>query len=72
MLTTRDDVFRVLDNVMDPEVPVISVVELRVQRQLTLNLFSHRHGRPTGSAPKHARSCAGMELRRQDRQSREG
>ena len=32
MLATRDDVFRVLGSVMDPEVPVISVVELGIVR----------------------------------------
>lgn len=32
MLTTRDDVFAVLANVMDPEVPVISVVDLGIIR----------------------------------------
>ena len=36
MLTTRDDVFRVLDNVMDPEVPVISVVELGIVRDASV------------------------------------
>lgn len=32
MLTTRDDVYAVLTNVMDPEVPVISVVDLGIIR----------------------------------------
>jgi ring-1,2-phenylacetyl-CoA epoxidase subunit PaaD len=33
---TRDDVFRVLNTVMDPEVPVISVVELGIVRDVTV------------------------------------
>jgi len=32
MLTTRDDVYAVLSGVMDPEVPVISVVDLGIIR----------------------------------------
>ena len=36
MLTTRDDVFRVLGTVMDPEVPVISVVELGIVRDASV------------------------------------
>jgi len=34
---TRDDVFAILDEVMDPEVPVLSVVELGIVRDVTLD-----------------------------------
>lgn len=37
MLTTREDVFAVLANVMDPEVPVISVVELGIIRDASVD-----------------------------------
>lgn len=38
MLNTRDDVFSVLGTVMDPEVPVISVVELGIVRDATVSM----------------------------------
>ena len=34
---SRDDVFAILDEVMDPEVPVLSVVELGIVRDVTLD-----------------------------------
>jgi len=34
---TREDVFAILDEVMDPEVPVLSVVELGIVRDVTLD-----------------------------------
>ena len=34
---TRDDVFSILDEVMDPEVPVLSVVELGIVREVALD-----------------------------------
>lgn len=37
MLATREDVYRVLDDVMDPEVPVISVVELGIVRDASVS-----------------------------------
>lgn len=36
-MRTRDDVFRVLADVMDPEVPVISVVELGIVRDASVS-----------------------------------
>ena len=34
---TRDDIFAILDEVMDPEVPVLSVVELGIVRDVALD-----------------------------------
>jgi ring-1,2-phenylacetyl-CoA epoxidase subunit PaaD len=34
---TRDDLFAILDEVKDPEVPVLSVVELGIIRDVTMN-----------------------------------
>ncbi len=36
-MLTRDDVFAVLDGVMDPEVPVLSVIELGVVRDVSVD-----------------------------------
>jgi ring-1,2-phenylacetyl-CoA epoxidase subunit PaaD len=38
MLSTRDDVYDVLGTVMDPEVPVISVVELGIVRDAAVSM----------------------------------
>ena len=35
-MLSRDEIFRVLNEVMDPEVPVISVVELGIVRDVTI------------------------------------
>ena len=34
---TRDDIFEVLSSVMDPEVPVLSVVELGIVRDVSVD-----------------------------------
>ena len=36
-MVTRDDVFAILDEVMDPEVPALSVVELGIVRDVVVN-----------------------------------
>lgn len=36
-MLTRDDIFAVLDGVMDPEVPVLSVIELGVVRDVEMD-----------------------------------
>ena len=61
-MLTRDDVFAVLDTVKDPEVPVLSVIELGVVRDVELD---DAHGVTVVVTPTYS-GCPAMRVIEED------
>ena len=61
-MLTRDDVFAVLEGVKDPEVPVLSVIELGVVRDVSVD----DRGTVTVSVTPTYSGCPAMEVIEQD------
>jgi ring-1,2-phenylacetyl-CoA epoxidase subunit PaaD len=61
-MLTRDDVFAVLDGVKDPEVPVLSVIELGVVRDVVVD----ERGAVTVSVTPTYSGCPAMQVIEED------
>jgi ring-1,2-phenylacetyl-CoA epoxidase subunit PaaD len=61
-MLTRDDIFAVLDTVKDPEVPVLSVIELGVVRDVELD---EAHGVTVVVTPTYS-GCPAMHVIEED------
>ena len=61
-MLTRDDVFAVLDGVKDPEVPVLSVIELGVVRDVSVD----ERGAVTVSVTPTYSGCPAMQVIEED------